>query len=55
MKKLAYTVSALTAALVISSPLAHAIDEQSSPVANVNKDGLDLSEQYNPKGIRRTN
>ncbi|EKC81833.1 penicillin-binding protein PBP4 [Staphylococcus epidermidis] len=55
MKKLAYTVSALTAALVISSPLAHAIDEQSSPVANVNKDGLDLSEQYNPKGMIVTN
>ncbi|WP_260846199.1 hypothetical protein [Staphylococcus epidermidis] len=55
MRRLAYTVSVLTAALVISNPQAHATDEQSSPVDNVNKDGLDLSKQYNPKGMIVTN
>ncbi|MBX5320315.1 MULTISPECIES: penicillin-binding protein PBP4 [Staphylococcus] len=55
MKKLAYTLSVLATTLLLSSPLAHAVDEQSSPVDNVNKNGLNLSEQYNPKGMIVTN
>lgn len=48
------TTSLIATTLIMGSPMAQATDVHQSPIQNVNEQGLNLSQQYEPKAMTIT-